>query len=235
MVTMTSTYPNAPLVEAVFEIRFPGEPAVECRRDEFFDLIRSKYPHVFVPKIQSGQSPPLELYHFRSDDQKHTVMTAINRFAFSSKKYEGFELFKKETLRLLEVFSKKFKIGKLSRTGLRYTNVIPFVREKDNFPLSSYLNVDINLPPAFPKQFEHLDLRFVAKLSSGSITTHIQPLKAQDGNEEGILLDFDFAKDKGLHIKKVEHYLNESHEQTKEMFEQIITDSYLKYIKGESI
>jgi hypothetical protein len=26
-------YPNSPLVEVIFEIRFSGEPIVECRRD----------------------------------------------------------------------------------------------------------------------------------------------------------------------------------------------------------
>lgn len=107
-------YPNSPLVEAVFEIRFPGEPSIECLRHEFFELIRSEYTKVFVPKIESGQAPALELYHFKRADDLATVMTAINQFAFSTKKYEGFNLFKEEALRLIALFAQKFKIGKLN-------------------------------------------------------------------------------------------------------------------------
>lgn len=228
-------YPNAPLVEAVFEIRFPGEPAIECHRDEFFELIRSEYGTVFVPKIKSGQAPALELYHFKSEDGMKSVMTSINRFAFSTKKYEGFARFKAEALKLIRLFSQKFKIEKLHRTGLRYMNVVPFIREKDSVPLFNYLKVLVKLPPAFPGEFKYLDLAFVSQTTGGSITTRIEPLLAKDETSEAILLDFDFAKEKDLHIRDIEKYIDESHRHTKEMFEQLITDSYRKYLKGETI
>ena len=32
MIEYKDIYPSSPLVEAVFEIRFPGEPRVECNR-----------------------------------------------------------------------------------------------------------------------------------------------------------------------------------------------------------
>jgi uncharacterized protein (TIGR04255 family) len=229
-------YPNAPLVEAIFEIRFPGEPAVECRRDEFFELIRSQYGVVFVPKIKSGQSPALEVYHFKSEDGRTSVMTAINRFSFSTKKYEGYRWFRDEALRLIRLFSEKFKIVKLNRTGLRYLNVIPFVRGKEGTsPLRNFLNVDISLPPALSKDFRDVDLAFTSKTPGGSITTNIGPLMSNDGTQESILLDFDFAKENDLHIRNIEQYLDESHQRTKEMFEQIITEEYRKYVKGEGI
>jgi uncharacterized protein (TIGR04255 family) len=48
-------YKNAPLLEAIFEIRFPGEPAIECHRDVFFEKVRKIYPKILVPKLISGQ------------------------------------------------------------------------------------------------------------------------------------------------------------------------------------
>ena len=36
MQNQNEIYPHAPLLETVFEIRFPGELSVECRRDVFF-------------------------------------------------------------------------------------------------------------------------------------------------------------------------------------------------------
>lgn len=228
-------YPNAPLVEAVFEIRFPGEPAVECRRDQFFERVRSDYPTVLVPKVQAGQAPALGPYHFKRPDGQASVMSAINRFAFSAKKYEGFRLFKEETLRLLQIFAETFKIGKLNRTGLRYINVIPFVREGDVFPLANYLNVSVKLPLAFPEKSKYLSVSFVAQTGIGSVTTRIEPLLAEDGSHEAILLDFDYAMETDLHIRDIERYLDESHRHTKDMFEQVITDSYRQYLKGETV
>lgn len=233
-VNLSPIYPNAPLVEAVFEIRFPGEPAVECRRDEFFELIRSEYGHVFVPKAQPGQAPALQLYNFKREDNQTSVMTAINRFAFSTKKYEGFQKFEKEALRLIRLFADKFNIEKLTRTGLRYINVIPFVRGEGKDALSNYLQVAVKLPLAFPSEFRHLELAFVSQTEEGLITTRIEPLVAQNGTQ-AILLDFDFAMEKDLHIRRIKSYLDESHRHTKAMFEQIITDNYRKYIRGEAV
>ncbi len=41
-------YPNSPLVEVVFEVRFPGEPGVECNRDIFYEKIRGDFSNVLV-------------------------------------------------------------------------------------------------------------------------------------------------------------------------------------------
>jgi len=45
-------YPNSPLIEVIFEIKFPGEPVVECRRDIFYELVREDYPKVLVPSTK---------------------------------------------------------------------------------------------------------------------------------------------------------------------------------------
>ena len=228
-------YPNAPLVEAVFEIRFPGEPSIECRRDEFYELIRDKYKIIYVPKLKPGQSPALQPYQFKQENHEASVMTAINSFAFSVKRYEGFNKFRPEAIRLLKLFCEKFKIKKLNRIGLRYINVIPYVREKNIVPLTDYLNISIKLPSAFSEHFKNFDLIFVSQTAGGLITTRIEQILKEDGTEEAILLDFDFYKEENLQSSQLEGYLDESHLQTKKMFEEIITDTYRNYIKGETI
>ncbi|HBI23940.1 MAG: hypothetical protein A2Y48_02650 [Nitrospirae bacterium RIFCSPLOW2_12_42_9] len=229
-------YPNTPLVETVFEIRFTGEPAVECKRDEFFYKIRSKYPKVYVPKLKEAvQALALEPYHFRSEDDKTGVMIALNRFAFFTKEYKGFNSFKKETLMLMKIFTGMFKITKLNRTGLRYINIIPFARENDIIPVNNYLNFGINFPEVYPKQYNSLSIAFKALTEAGSITTRLENNVSIEGSQEVILLDFDYAKENNLSTSKLEHYLEESHKYTKQMFESLITDTYRSYLKGEAI
>jgi uncharacterized protein (TIGR04255 family) len=230
-----STYPNAPLIEAVFEIRFPGEPAIECHRDKFFEEIRSEFGNVWVPNLREGQAPALVPYHFKTNDGFGSVLTAISRFAYSTRKYDGFESFRRESLRLIELFAKTYNIGKLNRTGLRYTNAIRFVAQDSKLPLSDYLNLGLNLPDVFPGEFQKLELAFVSGVKGGTITTRIGQMEAKDGSGDAILLDFDFAKETDLNINYIASYLDESHGQTKAFFESVLTESYLQYVKGETI
>ena len=69
------SYPNSPLVEVVFEIRFPDEPSVDCKRDVFYEKIRGSFPRVLVPTTKEGGLAALEPYRFESEDKTMTVVT----------------------------------------------------------------------------------------------------------------------------------------------------------------
>ncbi|MCP4986154.1 MAG: TIGR04255 family protein [Colwellia sp.] len=89
-------YQNAPLVETVFKITFPGEPSVECNRDKFYEEIRSVYSRVLVPSLQGKNNAiPSQPYRFEREDSTNGVIMSINKFALYCKKYEGFKLFKR--------------------------------------------------------------------------------------------------------------------------------------------
>jgi uncharacterized protein (TIGR04255 family) len=86
-------YPNSPLKAVVFEIRFAGEPAVECHPDMFFEKVRSDFPQVFVPTIAQGAAVALAPYQFVSRDGHQALLTSINLFAFKDSAYRGFANF----------------------------------------------------------------------------------------------------------------------------------------------
>ena len=228
-------YKNAPLVETVFEIRFPEEPAIECNRDKFYKKIRDVYSKVLIPKSFEGRAIALEPYKFEREDGTNGIMFSINKMAVYCKKYEGFELFKKETMRIFSIFGELFKIQKLNRTGLRYINIIPFTREKNIIPIKNYLNIKIDLPKSIPTDFENLNIIFVSQTEEGSITTRIEPAISHDQTQEAILLDFDYAKKENLDFSSIDKYLDESHQHTKYLFEELITDDYKKVMRGEVI
>ncbi|MFH1503933.1 MAG: TIGR04255 family protein [Candidatus Omnitrophota bacterium] len=235
MDNQSELYQNAPLDQTVFEIRFPGEPRVECNRDKFYEQIRETYPNVLIPRSLEGKAMAAEPYKFERDDGSWGVMISINKLAIYCKKYEGFVSFKKEVLRLFSLFGKLYNIKKLNRIGLRYINVIPFTREDDIIPLQSYFNVNIGLPKSISTDFANLNLILVSKTEGGSITTRIEPAISADKTQEVILLDFDYSKDGDLDFGSLEKYLNESHDHTKYLFEELVADEYKKVMRGEVI
>lgn len=228
-------YPNSPLVEAVFEIRFPGEPRVECNRDIFYEKIRENFPKVLVPSIPAGGFAALEPYRFETKDQKSGIMVALNKFAYYVRAYPGYAQFSKDSIELVNEFANIYRILKLSRTGLRYINIIPFSRESGLIPLNRFLRIKLQLPEVFQDNFENLSLVFITKTPGGAITTKIESIVAADRSHEVILLDFDYAKEKDLAVDSIEQYLEESHAHTKRVFEELITDEYRGYLRGEAV
>lgn len=229
-------YPNSPLVEVIFEIRFSGEPAVECRRDVFFDLVRDEFPNILVPQTKEGGFTALEPYRFENKERTAGIMLSLNKCAYYCRKYPGFALFRKEVVKLIKNFRKAYhKINSLNRTGFRYVNIIPFTREEGIVPLDRFFNLKFQTPCVIPEKYVNISLGFIAKTEKGFVTTRIETLKATDQGGEAILLDIDYAKEEGLLINNIEKYMDESHNYARQLFEDLITDSYRMLLRGETI
>lgn len=235
-------YPNQPLVEVVFEIRFPGEVRVECERHLFWEKIREDYPNVLVPHPNPEKPIALMPYKFTSVDGSMTVMVSMISLALSANIYPGYKEFSKKILKIYKVFKNVFPIKKINRIGWRYINVIPFVRENGSIPLPRFLNVGFKLPETIPDLFKNLNLVFESEYQDGSIITHLQVLQktAERGVAgEALLLDIDYGKiptdEQDLKFEDVPKYLDEAHSKTRKLFEEFITDEYRQYLRGDVI
>ena len=235
MSSRDEVYPNSPLVEVVFELRFPGELSVECRRHEYWERIRDDYPKIWVPTVVPGKISPLALepYRFEREDRKAGVMVALNRLAYFTREYQGHKAFQAEFMRLHRVFGEIFRIERVNRAGWRYINIIPFAREDGLIPLDQFLTIGFRLPRQVPERFKKLSLVLVSKLDGGTVTTRLETLASSDGQQEALLLDFDYGKEDNLQFEEVEAYLHEAHDYTRNLFEDLITDNYRRYLRGE--
>ena len=227
-------YPNSPLAEVVFELRFPGEPAIECRRDEYYATIRRDFPHVWVPDAEIGKPPALQPYQFKSDGDTQTVMAAINRFAYSTKRYDGFAQFKPRALELAKSFCERFGIRNLNRVGLRYINIVPFVRDAGRIPWQQYFTIRMNLPANAFDRLTNVNIAYEAKCDAGTITTRIACVRSGKA-DEAFLLDFDFAKTEGVATAALSAAIQEAHDETKRVFQEIVSDPYKAVIRGDVI
>lgn len=235
-------YPNQPLVEVIFEIRFPGEVRVECERHLFWEQIRDDYPNVLVPHPNPDKAIALMPYKFRRGDGLMTVMLSMNSLALSASVYPGYREFSKEILKVYNVFGKVFPVKEIHRIGWRYVNVIPFVRENGVIPLARYLNLGFSLPASIPEAFKNLNLTIESEYQDGSVITQLQALrKSADEGVEGdaLLLDIDYGKiptdEIQLNFEDVPKYLDEAHLKTRQLFEEFITDEYRQYLRGDVI
>ena len=228
---ITEVYPNSPLVEVICEVRFPGELAIECKKDEFYEKIRDRYPTILAPK--AGDS--LSSYRFENKERTAEIMLAINRFSFHDKNYSGHKRFIKEFIDLFKTLYKMYSLKKLVRVGWRYINVIPFTREDGIVPLQRFISVNVNLPEGVSDQFENLSMVLISKVPDGTITTRIESIIRSDDQQEALLLDFDFALTEKIAFSKINSCVSMAHEQTRAIFENLITDDYRQYLRGETI
>lgn len=225
---MSRLYKNPPLIEAIFEIRFPAELSIECQRDKFYEKIRNGYPQIFVPIVMMGESPFLKSYEFKSLEGKKIIRCSINRFSIHTNKYEGFAKFEEDCLKYTQLFTKLYNITSLKRTGLRYINHIPIVRIEGCIPIQKYLKFGYRLPLDLESnKFELFDTTLVAKIGESKLRLLTRYLEVPSAAQrEFILLDFDCYYEGELKTDKILDYLRKSHTHTKKIFENIITDEY---------
>lgn len=232
---MSELYKNAPLIEAVFEIRFPAELSIECHRDEYYSKVKEEFPQIFVPAITGVEAPSLKSYEFKSKDNSKLLKNCINRFSYHTMRYLGFAAFKEECLHYMQSFTELYKISSLKRTGLRYINHMPIVKIDGCIPIERYLNFGYQLPSEkiIPDKFELFHTILVLNLGEGKLRILIQYDEIQDiVKTEVIILDFDYYIEGKLDAELLEHYLDDSHKHTKIIFESLISDEYRKVMEG---
>jgi len=227
---MGEPYKNAPLIEAVFEIRFPPELSIECQRYKYYNEIRKQFPNVSLPPIDSPEPYPLKGYRFETSDTSELIQFSLNRFSYHCKRYETFEKFKDNASKYIGSFCKHFNVFALNRTGLRYINHIPFKRENGGVPLSKFLKIGFVTPETIPDQMELFQTILLTRMNDGKLRILIAS-REPSPKTEIILLDFDFSFEGDLSVDALQEYLNQSHLHTKKIFLSLLTDGYKHFLE----
>lgn len=227
---MNEIYKNAPLIEAVFEIRFPAEISIKCKTDLFYNQIKTDFPMLAMHPPGSAH-----MYDFLNKEQSELIRLGLDRISYHAKKYNsGFIKFQEDTLKYLHIFINTYKIEKLTKTGLRYVNHIPIVKIDGVIPLERYINFGYKLPGKnIPDKFELLNTILVVKIDGGKLKILLEAKEMSDITKtEVLVLDFDFMIFGKLDVKNIVEYINESHKHTKAIFEDLISEEYKKVMKG---
>ena len=99
------------------------------------------------------------------------------------------------------------------------------MREKGAVPLERLINFGYKLPAAVPSKLESFQTSFETVVGKGCLKVQIMTARNQS-NQEILVLDFDFLTRGELNTSDLSRYLDDSHRETKGVFNGFITDEY---------
>ncbi|MEZ5564066.1 MAG: TIGR04255 family protein [Gammaproteobacteria bacterium] len=231
-------YPNSPLVNVTCEITFPGNPAVECRRDTFWKKIRTRYPNFLVPAAEVGKPVALQPYRFQNPESGRTVSVALNSFALTETKILRHKFFIAEFTRLSKAFHSCFRdIDTVTRIGWRYINVIPFSRENGVVPVKQFLRASAELNGDMLESARTFDVRASRDIGSATVIVRLAVIGREgEGQQEALLLDIDYGCEKEkLRFAEAVKWVSAARSHNRRFFEDVITDDYREYLRGKTL
>lgn len=174
--------PNAPISEALIDIRIPFAPSTLMKSlSSLQERVRERYPRrdkrmTFEGQVQfiaatqqvstRAEAPKHLGYAFGSDDRLQVFQARLDGFTFNRlKPYTDWESLRKEAHDLWLLFRAAAKPTAVTRLGLRYINRIDVPSE--SIELADWFNTAPNLPTAIGP-IAGLFMRLVVKVENPS-------------------------------------------------------------------
>ena len=184
-------FPNAPIVEALLDIRVELPPDVGLEQlASLHDSIRSGYPvrrehsswqgnvRVEAESVQFNKTGGKDGYLFSSEDGKQIVQARLNGFTFNRlKPYPSWDSFRREARDNWITFQKLVTPITVERLGLRFINAIE-VPVGANF--KEYVLTVPEIAPEVPQSLDEFLVRLVIPMESFSckaiVTETMRPI-----------------------------------------------------------
>ena len=226
-------FSKAPLSEVIFEIRFLPNLSVACKRDDFYNEIKSAYPDLSFPNITFDKHPFMQPTQNWNVEKSKLITCSAESLSISTNKYIKFGPFKDECVQLVKIFHDKYpSINSIKRLGLRYTNRILLKRKNDKIDLSEYLKFNFYLPDILSKnKLEFFQSSFFTELESQTSGVRVNINSINEKGTEFIILDFDLMSFKDIRFEDTEAHLISYHDQLENIFLGIISDKYKESIR----
>jgi uncharacterized protein (TIGR04255 family) len=128
-------------------------------------------------------------------------------------------------------------VDKLNRLGWRYVNVIPFQRERGVIPLRQFLAVELSFPEPLSDKLRTIDAKLQIETPSGLARIHLASIDHKERpGVEALLLDLDTSTERpDLRIANCINEIEVLRKEGRRLFEDMITDDYRTYLRGETL
>lgn len=243
-----ATFPNAPITEALLDIRVElTEGADIVKLESFHDNIRERFPEkkqriAIAGGFQlSPEGSPVTLsvsgghdgYLFRSSAENKIVQARMDGFTFNKlKPYESWQVFCSEAKSLWDIYAELFTPKRITRIALRYINRIEVPLPIKDF--SEYILTNPEVAPKLSQSLSHFFMQIVMPYqeieASAIITETMEP--PIENQRLPLILDIDVFKERvyvddkeeiwndfeKLRIFKNDIFFNSITDKTKELF-----------------
>lgn len=237
-------YPNAPITEAIVDLRVELEEGFELARlKDVGDTVKSEYPkqeEMVESGLQfavgpDGGSASLQRKtlgtKFVTVDGKQIFQSRLNGFTFSRlAPYDRWEPFRDDARRLWKAFRDVTAPAAVTRLAVRYINRIDIPGDK--IDLKDYLRTSPEIAPELPQMLEgyfmQLQLPFSELAGRCLINQTIVPPARED--VVSVVLDIDLFRDRDVpqDEETIWRFFETLHDEKNNIFEACITDSTRK-------
>lgn len=170
-----TVFPNAPIVEALLDIRveLPEETTL-AKLEEFHDKVKGRFPEkqqriqfqagVKVSSEGTAAALPtsggIDGYLFKSPQEKKMVQARLDGFTFNKlKPYKTWEMFRDEARELWEFYFQTTNPVRITRIALRYVNRIEIPLPMKDF--KEYILTTPEIAPKLPQVLNQFFMQLV--------------------------------------------------------------------------
>jgi uncharacterized protein (TIGR04255 family) len=225
---LEEVFPESPLREVDFEIRFSPRLRVPAEIWQLQDKLVSDYPEVGKEStLQPGGVVDVSVFQNRSDHR--VIKVSHENFVIAFTRYVRFRDFKAEVLKQTELFCSTFGIDAFTRIGLRYVNEI-MLPTPERSSLLAYLRPVI--------AFDHFPLdtidQFVAELRA-RYQDHSVTLRSALLPDllRTYILDIDCHSNRSISLRDYPALLDRFHDSAQRLFLDHVTEEYKQTMRGK--
>lgn len=221
-------FPNSPLREVAFEIRFAPKLRVAAELWRLQEQLSNQYPIVAKETEVQPNGSLVEFAAFQSTQNARVIKVSHQSFLIAFTHYTSFEEYKAEVIKQTDLFCETFDIDVFTRIGLRYVNEIT-LPDLNPLTLTKYIRPIINFdsfPPETVNQFAiEMQLRH---------TKHPVTLRAAllSGSSWVYVLDIDCHSGKQTSAREWTNLLDQFHDSAQRIFLDHITEEYKQRMRG---
>ena len=235
---LSEKFPNPPLKEVAYEVRFPALLRIENEISQYQDRIREDFPEVgktiggLISPTGGIIGPGEVSWQFRNDDIQLQLRVKNNSLALISTSYKSFDDFLPKIKECTESFLDTYQIPYVTRIGLRYIDDFCFgddaMEEFEKFFIPAFNSEIINSK-------DTVDHRIEIRQRKGEHFLTLRTVMAKDG--EGIthyIMDTDSYHDSDkVNKEDIIGVVNELHSNVLEEFHRFVTDDFVLHLRGD--
>lgn len=248
-------YENSPLIEVIFQLRFPTILSINSSLPaDFQEQIRVEFPFFYEQleqqneflinsQIDSAQIRKIgenKNYNFISYDQKSKVNLTPSCISISTRNYIQWEVFKRQIEFIIPLFESIYKPSFYTRIGLRYVDAI--TRSGLNLSEKKWTElIQPHILGMITQEYEDgiksyvSEIEYETQISDVFSKSHFELVHVNNNPELSFLIDCDYFTQNITHLSEMNKVADQLHTASSHFIQTAITDELSKAMKPVEI